>query len=264
MEGNSDNLSPQEPNSSTDQKVEVSKDTTTSEPTIEKLPTDTTIGSKITFNNTVESNPDEFGVFYMWKIAGKYNLDPKRDYEKIKQMSLDPSITNAFDKEIKQDALRSYTVTEITSAGKKPPEVKKTYDKDFFQRFNYLPNSGIAEVTDEELKDVDKIYIGTGVNTPAFKNIDTLGIYGDENLNPTYFSTSYKVAMSHMPDEINGVKPALIEISLSKLRLYRKILRDPESLYIKGESGKTFITFYGIPAEAIERILVLTKNGLQN
>lgn len=258
MEGDFDNLNSQESDPIAGQKTESSKDTILLEPTTEELPTNTAIGNKITFDNTITSDANEFNAIYMIKIAKKYNLDPKNDYEKIEKMSKDPSITESLKKELEQDSQKSYIVTEITTAERKQPDVRKDYDVDFFKRFDYLPNSGIAEVKEEELKDVNKIYIGTGINTPAFENIEKLGIYGDENLSPTYFSTNYKVAMSHMSDELNDVKPALIEISLSKLKQYRKILRDPESLYIKNESGKTFITFHGIPTEAIERIFVLT------
>lgn len=200
MEGNFDNLNPQESTPVAVRNVEKSEGLILSKSTVEELPASTSVGSELTFNNTIDSNPDEFNAIYMFEIAKKYNLDPKKDYEKIVQMSQDPSITEVLRKELEQDSLKSYTVTEIASVEKKPPVIKKDYDRNFFKKFDYLPNNGIAEVTDEELKDVDKIYIGTGIDMPAFKNMDRLGIYGDQNSNPTYFSTNYKVAMSHMQD----------------------------------------------------------------
>ena len=259
MEGDFDNSVPQKSNTVTVQELKTPESVFLSKPIIEELPADTLAGSKITFTNTLESNPDQFDTYYPWTIAKEFNLDPTIDSEKIEQLSRDASIREIIKNKLEKDSLKSYKVTEVRPVEKTSPETRLDYNAEFFKNFDNLPNSGIAEVKDEELRGVDKVYIGTSINTPAFENTAELGIYGDENVSPTYFSSSYKVAMSHLSDDA----PALIEVSLSKLMEYRKILRDPESLYIEAESGKTFITFHGIPTEAIERILILTKAPTQ-
>ena len=72
----------------------------------------------------------------MYKIAEKFKLDPKKDYEKIEQMSQDPSITSTLKQEIEEGSLESYSVTEIAFTEKKPTEIKKRLEEDFFKRFD--------------------------------------------------------------------------------------------------------------------------------
>ena len=223
------------------------------------LPPETVVGTTITFNNTIGSNPDEFKFIYMLEISKKYNLDPKKDYEKILEMSQNPNVTSQIKESIIENSLSSYVVTEeITPPVADEQEKVMDYNSDFFKRFDYLEDSGIVEATPTELEGIQKVYIGGGTDTPAFASLEQ-GIYGDPDNSPTYFSTDYELAMSHMYDENGETRSILIEVSLPKLLELRKIFRDPESLSIDQESGKTFITFHGVPTSVIDRILVLKK-----
>lgn len=223
---------------------------------IKTLPPETTVGTKITFKDNFTSNPDEFDFFYMTKIAKIYNLDSQKDYEKILQMSKDPAITATIKNNLDQESITSFEVTEkIILNNSNEQDENKNYDKSFFERFKYLENNGMFEVNPTELSNVQKFYIGGSLDTSAANNMLQNHSYGDLDKNPTYFTTDYELAMSHLPDN----KPILIEISSSKLLSLRKIFRDPESLYIESESGKTFMSFHGVPNEAIEKILVLNK-----
>jgi hypothetical protein len=221
------------------------------------LPVEARVGSVITFTNTLSSNMDDFQVILQMEVARRFGLDDPAQAERLCQ---DPKIADPIKKELAAAAIRSFRVVEeLKPVSRGTSEPQLDHNPDFFDRFYYLENSGIAEVSDNELEGVDKVYIGGGVATPAFRSLEENGVYGDVGDNPTYVATDYETAMSHMNDEEGEDKAILVEISLAKLRESRRLLRDPESLYIESESGKTFIAFHGIPAEAIERVLVLSQ-----
>lgn len=226
---------------------------------VNKLPADVAKGSMLTFNDSFYSNPDDFDFFYMSEIAKTYNLDPVKDYDKIKKLSADGGNREIIKKKLQGESLNSYNVTDVIIPEPSKLDVPNMdYPKDFFERFDHLPESGMVKINSTEMDQVEHVYIGSGLDAEAYKNISK-GYYGDENENPTYFSTDFELAMSHMHDEEGGTKPILIEASLKKILESRTIFQDPESLYIGSEEGKTFIAFHGIPTSAIERVLVLEK-----
>lgn len=225
------------------------------------LPPETKVGTEITFTNTILSNTEEFEPIILMRLAQVHNLDPADNYEEITRMAQNPDVVNPIKEQLQQESKRSYIVTEeITPPGlEEKPEPKLDCNHKFFERFDYLPDNGVSEVPVEEFLGAEKVYIGGGLNTSAFANMKRQYLYGDSEDNPTYFSTDYEVAMTHMLDEEKGVKPVLVEVSLPRLLEQRRIFRDPESFYIKKESGKTFIAFHGIPTCVIERVLVLKE-----
>lgn len=102
-----------------------------------------------------------------------------------------------------------------------------------------------------------KGYIGTSkdpvhIKPEVWGNINKFGIYGSLESYPTYFSIDYELAVSHIIDRKG--KGYLIEVDLDKLKELRQVFFDPEMRNISGEAGKTFITMYGIPVEAINKI----------
>lgn len=231
-----------------------------SEVFINRLPVGIAKGSTLTFEDSFYSNPDDFDFFYMSEIAKTYNLDPVKDYDKIKKLSADGGNREIIKKKLQGESLNSYNVADVII-----PEASKLdvpnmdYPEDFFKRFNYLPENGMVKIYTVQMDQVEHVYIGGGLDTEAYANVQK-GYYGDENKNPTYFSTDFELAMSHMQDEEGGNRPILIEVSFKKLMELRTLFQDPESLYIGSEEDKTFIAFHGIPTGAIERVLVLEKN----
>lgn len=219
------------------------------------LPPDTKVGSTVTFKDTIASS-GEFGMLTMLRISQDYGLDPNKDYEEIVRLSKDPNVSKSINEKLTQDSSKSYEVIgQYAAPSNIPGQVLTDFDDRFFSRFDYLENSGQEVVGEDELGSVDRFYIGGGLTTTAFANMEKSGVYGDMGDSPTYFSTDHELAMTHMEDD----HPVLIEISAAKLQQYRTIFRDPESLYVDSESGKTFIDFHGIPAEAVIRILLLKK-----
>lgn len=227
---------------------------------VNKLPEDVAKGSTLTFEDNFYSNPDDFDFFYMAEIAKMYKLDPGTDYDEIKILSEDADNREIIKKKLQGESLNSYNVADVII-----PEASKLdvpnmdYPEDFFKRFNYLPENGMVKIYTVQMDQVEHVYIGGGLDTEAYANVQK-GYYGDENKNPTYFSTDFELAMSHMQDEEGGNRPILIEVSFKKLMELRTLFQDPESLYIGSEEDKTFIAFHGIPTGAIERVLVLEKN----
>lgn len=107
-----------------------------------------------------------------------------------------------------------------------------------------------------------KGYIGTSkdpvhIKPEVWGNINKFGIYGSLESYPTYFSIDYELAVSHIIDRKG--KGYLIEVDLDKLKELRQVFFDPEMRNISGEAGKTFITMYGIPVEAINKIYELQQ-----
>lgn len=210
-------------------------------------------GSIVGFNNTLASS-GEFDLLTMIKIAQIRNLDPVEDYKKILDLLKDPNESEAARKQVANESGEKFKVTGIYAA----PKVDIVPKDDGFYPDFFKPNhndQGIHQVTPSEISKVEYGYIGGGQNTSAFKNMLSDGVYGDSQKYPTYFSTDYELAMSHLPDEDGA--PVLLEVDTSKLLKYRSVYRDPESLSIGSESGKTFIVFHGVPNEAIKRIITL-------
>ena len=227
---------------------------------IKKLPKDIVVGSEISFTDTLLSNPDEFTAFYSFKIAKKFNLDPETDYQKIKDLSNDKEIIEEIKNELLESANKRYIVTEMIIPGERTYAVDIDMNPEdearFFERFDYLQNSGAFQVSEEQLQDVEELYIGGGIGTSAYDNLESIGVYGATVGAPTYFSTDYEVALSHMNTDVE--KPILIVLSTDKLDK-SGIYQDPESLNVAAEAGKTFIKFHGVKTDAIKRILVLKK-----
>jgi hypothetical protein len=175
-------------------------------------------------------------------------------------MSKDTSISETITQKLKSESKISLTVINEL----KPPQthtskiIETENDKFFQEKYKYLDSTenNKFEIKPEEFKDIEKVYIGGGVNTEAFKNMTKEGVYGDSRNIPTYFTTDYTLACSHIQD----TQSALIEIDLKKLLELRKTYRDPESLSIESESGKTFILFNGIPVNAIQKIFIVTRS----
>ena len=249
-------------NSNQETPINISEKEVTEHPkvVVNKLPTDIVKGSQITFRDSFYSNPDDFDFFYMAEIAKKYNLDPASDYDKIRELSQDENNREIIKKKLQSESSNTCNVTEaIIPENSKEDIPNFDYPEAFFERFNHLPQGGMVKINPAELHQAEHLYIGGGQTTEAFDNIQK-GFYGDENEYPTYFTTDFELAMSHMHDGNEADKPVLIEISSKKLSESRTIFQDPESLYIKSEKGKTFIAFHGIPVSAIERIITLEKN----
>ncbi len=226
------------------------------------LPAGTDVGDEISFTNTITSNVDDFKMFLWLEIAKKHNLDPQKDYEKIVQMAENQEVRKEIKDQLQKESRQTYRVKKVLNlAADSKPETHFNHDENFFERFNHLPNSGIAEVSLEELKNIDRAYIGGDLKSPAYENTRENHLYGDQESKPTYLSTDYETAMSHMANESEDSTPILVEVSIDELLKYRKLLRDPESLSVEAESGKTFISFYGIPTTAINKILVLEEIG---
>jgi len=227
-----------------------------------KLSENITVGDSITFTDTIASNTDEFELSLWIKIAKNHNLDPQKDedHKKIISMSKDPNVVGPIKEELAQESMRSYAVTEIINPQTpNQPDPQFDYNQNFFERFNFLPNSGIEEVTSESVQGTKKAYIGGGSKTTAFTNIEEYETYGDTQDSPTYLSTDYEIAMTHISDQEERGKPILVQVSLPKLFEYRKVFKDPESDYIESEREKTFIAFHGIPLNCIDKIFVLEK-----
>lgn len=225
---------------------------------VNKLPDNITKGGIINSTDTFLSNPDDFEFFYMLEIAKTHSLDPDKDYEEIKTLSEDENNREIIKKKLREESENSYKVTDIIIPTPSKTETPKMdYPRTFFERFDHLPDGGMVKINPAEMNQVEHVYIGGGLGMEAYNNIQN-GFYGDENDNPTYFSTDYELAMSHMHD-YGDSSPILIEASPKKILESRTIFQDPESFYIGSEEGKTFIAFHGIPVSAIERILVLEK-----
>jgi len=224
------------------------------------LPDQTKVGDVINFTDTIISNTEEFDSVLWLEIARKFDLNPSndQDYQKIQELAKDDQITQSIKEKLTQQAERSYQVVDIVCPESDiQAEPNLDYDQGFFSQFNHLPNNGIKKIDPQELRQVKVGYIGGGINTEAYKIMSESQIYGGQGNQPTYFSTDYEMAMTHIADEND--QPILIEVSLTELTKRRQALQDPESTYIEDEKGKSFIVFNGIPSQAITRILVLKK-----
>lgn len=231
--------------------------------TTQQLPPNTTIGSTISFTDTLQGNIEEFGAFILFELKKQH---PESTYEEVTEMSKDSSITNPVKEKLMAEAQSTFVVTNeiqppepismpINNSGVDDNKFFQERANNFLLRSDNYSKRGGVEVSAEEFGNTQKLYIGGGYDTQAFQNINSSGVYGDSNEKPTYFTTDYTVACSHINDE----QPVLIEIDCQELLKQRKAYRDPESLYIKDESGKTFITFNGIPTNVISRILLIKK-----
>ncbi len=229
-------------------------------PITNPLPDQTDIGDMINFTDTIISNSEEFNSVLWLEIAKKFDLNPSndQDYQEIQELGEDDQITQSIKEKLTKQAERSYQVIEIVKpASDAQAEPNLSYGQEFFSRFNHLSNNGIKEINPQKLRQAKVGYIGGGINTEAYESMSEKQIYGGQGNQPTYFSTDYETAMTHIADEND--QPILIEISLDELAECRQALQDPESTYIENEEGKTFIVFNGIPTQAVSRILVLEK-----
>lgn len=231
--------------------------------TSKQLPSDITQGSTISYISTLTGNEYERSTLATIELAKR---NPNLTYGEVMEMAKDPEILNPIETQLEADSHHTYLVEEeiIPTRKTNPDSVNTEADAETFfkeklaflkEKYDFTPYNGIMQISNNELVAIENIYIGGGSDTSAFKNIDGSGIYGDLGDNPTYFTSDFEVACSHMQES----QPILIEIDTKKLLDLRKTYRDPESFYIQDESGKTFITFNGIPIEAIKRILVLKK-----
>lgn len=222
------------------------------------LPSNTTIGSILSFEDTLKGNTEEFEAFTLWEIKKQH---PEATYEEIIEMAKDPAISETTKMKLKKESQTSLTVIdELQPPRTSTAIMEKTQPEDeaFFKKKAELfdsPENGKFEVKPEEFANIENVYIGGGHDTGAFKNMVIKGVYGDSGNIPTYFTTDYRVACSHIQDK----ESILIEINLKDLLKLRKVYRDPESLFIKDESGKTFVLFNGVPVNVIKRIFVIAQ-----
>lgn len=177
------------------------------------LPSNTTVGSVLSFEDTLKGNVDEFDAFILFELKKRY---PEATYEQITQMAKDPALTDSVKTQLKKEAQTNLEVTnELT-----PPSVPisnetpiLTNNESFFKekslKFNSTTDTKI-EVVPEEFGNIENVYIGGGYNTEAFKNMYYKGVYGDAGNIPTYFTTDYTTACSHIRD----TQPVLLEINL--------------------------------------------------
>lgn len=225
----------------------------------------TSIGNEISFINTIGFSHESVSFNIKQKIAEGFQLSLD-DNKKIQELLKNKKLIDGIKRELLTSQRRTYVITEIFVPKKTAAEIKNGYEKDFFPKcFGRSLKEGVITVDENEMKNSKVGYIGTSNIFEHYDNIRKQGIYGDAQNYPTYFTTDYRVAMSHLPSEdgdgktLEGETPTLIEISIPQLMKYRQIFRDPESLNISSESGKTFITFYGIPSIAIKRIISLKR-----
>ena len=225
------------------------------------LPSDTTIGSILSFEHTLTGDVDQYELFTLLEIKKQ---NPDATYEEVIQMAKDPSISEPVKTKLKKESQKSFIIVdELQTPQNSIPTTTKTETEEsiLFKQFEkktklFGSTENIQlEVNQEEFGNIENVYIGGGRNTEAFKNMITNGVYGDLGDIATYFTTDYRVACSH----IQNNEPILVEIDLKELLKQRKVYRDPESLFIEDESGKTFVLFNGIPVNIIKRIFVIAE-----
>lgn len=220
------------------------------------LPENTTIGTELVYEDTLKGNVEENQPFILFELKKQY---PDATYEQIMEFAKSPLITGSIKQKLKAEAQTTVLITEeLTVPQTHSPisnqtEIEDSFFRKIAEKFDSTEESKV-EVTSEELKGIKHVYIGGGDSTKAVENLYQKGIYGDVGNLPTYFTTDYAVACSHAEN-------TLIEIELEKILKEKKIYRDPESLYLEDESGKTFIVANGIPANAIRKIYKIKKSS---